>query len=118
MSNPSNVLADSVAPQQQRPLITFGNTTVGVVMSALAIGFNRRFLHLGHTAVGRFDPRSITHPTVFGIFYYVVCISALWLVHATRNRANCYFGRVISFTVALAGILIGIVDLVLPIHSV
>jgi hypothetical protein len=117
MSTSSKTLTDSGAPQKQRPLITFGNATVGVVMYALAAAFNRRFLHLGHTAVGRFDPQSLTHTTVFGALYYVLCASALLLVYATRNRANNYVGRVIAFTVALSGILIGIVDLVLPLRS-
>jgi len=118
MSNSSKILTDSVAPQKQRPWITFGNATAAVVTYALAAAFNRRFLHLGHTAVGRFEPQNLVHPTVLGIVYYVACMCALWLVYATRNRANNYVGRVVSFTVALSGILIGIVELVLPIRSV
>jgi len=49
--------------------------------------------------------------------YYVFVAIVLWLVYATRHPSSWYLRRVIVFAMTLAGALIGLVDIVLPLRT-
>lgn len=118
MSKLAKTFTDFIFPQNQRPLWTFGNVTVIVLLATVATALVRAFVRFNPAQVARLESQSLLHSPVFVSLYYVFLTFVLWLVYSTRNRPNWYPWRVMVFGMALTGALIGIVDLVLPLRSV
>jgi hypothetical protein len=118
MSKLAKTFTDFVFPQNQRPLWTFGNVTVVVLLATFATALVRAFVRFSPAQVARLESQSLLHSPVFVSLYYVSLTFVLWLVYSTRNRAHWHPWRVMAFGMALAGALIGIVDLMLPLRSV
>jgi hypothetical protein len=118
MSKLAKTFTDVIFPVKQRPLWTFGNVTVIVLLATAATALVRAFVRFSPAQVARLEAQSLLHSPVFVTVYYVLLTFVLWLVYSTRSRASWYPWRVMVFGMALAGALIGIVDLVLPLRSV
>jgi len=92
--------------------------TIAVVSATVAVALFRAF--------ARFTPEQVTrdsqavrplHSPAFMGMYYVFVAVALWIVYATRRHESWYPWRVWVFGAVLAGTLISIVDLILPLHA-
>ena len=117
MSKVTQSLSDFLFPPNQRPHWTFRNLTVIVVIASLASVLFRVFVRLSPEQVARLESHNLFNSSLFVSLYYVFLAVVMWLVYMTRNRADWYEWRVFVYGMVLAGALIGLVDIVLPLRS-
>ena len=112
------LLTDSLVPPRARNYWTFRNATVFVILATIATACIRAFVEFPPEYVARVELQNplLHSPLFFGLYYLFVAI-VLWLVYATRRRTTWYQLRVFVFAMFLAGALIGLVDVLLPMRS-
>ena len=117
MSKLAETITDSLIPPNVRPYWTFRNATAVVVFATIATALVRAFVRFTPAQVARLESQSLLHSSVFLSLYYPLVALILWLVYATRHRESWYVWRVTVFGMVLAGALIGIVDIMLPLRA-
>lgn len=117
MSKVTRLITDSMFPSNQRPHWTFRNLTFIVVIATLASVLFRIFVRLSPEQVAALESHNLFNSSLFVSLYYVFVAVVMWLVYMTRNRAGWYEWRVFVYGMVLAGALIGLVNIVLPLRS-
>jgi hypothetical protein len=117
MSKSTEVLTNLLVPSYARRCWTFRNATLVAIFAAIASACVRGFVRFPPEYVARMESYNPFHSPAFVGLYYVFVAVVLGLVYATRNHTTWYQWRVWVFGMFLAGGLIGVVDLLLPLHS-
>jgi hypothetical protein len=109
-------LTDLLIPPYARRYWTFRNATVVVLLVTVATACVHALAKFPAEYVARVEPHNAFRSPLFIALYYVFVSVVLWLVYATRKRAKWYQLRVFVFAMFLAGGLIGLVDILLPLR--
>lgn len=86
-------------------------------LAAVATACVHAFVKFPPEYVARLESYNPLHSPLFVGLYYIFVVITFWLVYATRQRTTWYLLRVSVFAMVLAGGLIGLVDLLLPLRS-
>jgi hypothetical protein len=108
---------DLLVPRRIRPYWTFKNTTFVVLFVSVLTAVVRACVRFSSEYVSRVESQNPLRSPVYLALYYVFVAFVLLLVYATRDRASWYVWRVAVFGMVLAGALIGIIDLMLPLRT-
>jgi hypothetical protein len=117
MSNFAETVTDFLIPQNVRRYWTFKNATTVAVFATIVSALVGAFVRFRPEQVARFEYRSAFHSPLFLSLYYLFVAAILWVIYASRNRASWYLWRVWVFGMTLAGALIGLVDIILPLRT-
>jgi hypothetical protein len=117
MANLTEKLTDLMVPPSVRPYWTFRNAAIVAVLSAVATAFVHAFVTFPPEYVARWESQSLFHSPILYLANSALVAAMLWIVHVTRGRTTWYPWRVALFAMALAGALIGLVDVLLPLRS-
>jgi hypothetical protein len=115
--NPKELITNFMFPSNQRPHWAFRDLTIIVIIATLASVLFRIFVRLPPEQVARLESHNLFSSSLFVSLYYVCLAVVMWLVYMTRNRAGWYEWRVFVYGMVLAGALIGLVNIVLPLRS-
>lgn len=74
-------------------------------------------MRLSPEQVARLESHHLFSSSLFVSLYYICLAVVMWLVYMTRNHADWYQWRVFVYGMVLAGALIGLVNIVLPLRS-
>ena len=88
-----------------------------VSLATIATACVRGFGRFTPEQIARLESQNMFRLPLFLSLYYVFVALVLWLVYATRHRATWYLWRVFVFALMLAGALIGLVDIILPLRA-
>jgi len=110
-------LTDLLVPEYAWRYWTFRNAIVVCLFAAVATACVRAFARFPADYVARVESHNPLHSPILATLYYIFVAAVLWLVYATRHRTTWYQLRVFVFAMFLAGGLIGLIDLLLPLRS-
>jgi hypothetical protein len=116
MSKVNDVLTEFLFPKYVRPYCTFRNATLVALLVAAVTALLRGFVKYPPEQIARWESQSLLHSPLYLSLYYLFMMVVLWLIYATRYRASWYVWRVWVYFMVLGGALIGLVDLILPLH--
>ncbi len=117
MSRVTQSITDFLVPANQRPYWTFRNVTIVVAVAAFAFALIRAFVRFSPVQVARLESHNLLNSSLSVGLYYAFLAAVMWLVYKTGNWSNWYVWRVFVYGMVLAGALIGIVDMLLPLRS-
>jgi hypothetical protein len=116
ISKGNETVTDFLFPPKARPYWTFRNATAIALLATTVTTLVRAFVKFPPGAALS-DSHNLFHSPLFISLYYLLVAIVLWLVHVTRHRASWYVWRVWVYGAVLTGALIGLVDLILPLHA-
>ena len=116
MSKLNETVTNVLLPPNLRPYHTFRNATIVALLATIATALVRAFIKFPPAEIAQLESHNVLHSPVYLGLYYLFVAVVLWLVHATRSRSTWYVWRVWAYCMVLAGALIGLVDLILPLR--
>ena len=115
MSQLNETLTDFLFPTYMRPYWTFRTATAVALLATVVSGLVRAFVTFPAKRIA--ESGNLVHSPVFLGLYYLSVAIVLWLIYATRHRATWYVWRVSLYGMVLTGSLIGLLNLLFPLHA-